>query len=293
MFAGAYAGPVSVGKHGAPRVGGALAVAVLVGAAFLAASARADSATCIAAADRAQSALESKKLVEAGEAASVCAAKVCPDVVRSDCNRWLKQVRREVATAVFRVVDRNSVEVAGARIEAEGPWGRRQVVTGERVDLDPGSYKLTYDLGSVHGEKSVVLGIGEKNDGIVILAEPVVAPATKPGSSQGPATPWPWVAGGVAVVSLTTFGVLQLTSSSKFSELEETCGRKGTGAGCSDDAIGGVKTQVAISGVALGVGLVAGAAAVVSYLLEPKAAKAPPAARFVPQRGGGAVSFAF
>lgn len=260
--------------------------------------ARADAATCVDAANRAQTAIEQKHLVEAQSAAATCAAKECPDVVRADCVRWSKQVRKDIASVVFRVVDRTGTEVAGARVAVEGQGAHHEVAAGELLELDPGSYTAKFARGSLRADSNVSLATGEKSREVVLLTEATTEARDKPTgkSAQTPLWPWPWIAGGVAVVGLATFGLLQASSSSKFNDLEETCGAKGSGAGCPEDDVDGVRRQVVASGVGLGVGLVAGAAAIVLFMMEPKPQKAqsllaPP--RLAPARQGAAVLFAF
>jgi hypothetical protein len=88
-----------------------------------------------------------------------------------------------------------------------------------------------------------------------------------------------WATGGVAVAGLASFGVLYGLASNRYSYLEDHCG--GTGArdaGC-DDALSTGRTQEGVAYVALGVGVVAAAVAVVSYAMSSRVDDRPRARR--------------
>lgn len=152
--------------------------------------AHADAAACVEAADQTQNALEQKHLLDAQTAATRCAVKECPDVVRADCNRWLKQLRRDIPSAVVRVVDRSGTEVADAHVEIRASAGGapREVAAGETVELDPGAYTVAFSQRGMHGDATVTLAAGDKTREVVVLVEATTA-SKSTGKSE---VAWRW-----------------------------------------------------------------------------------------------------
>lgn len=104
---------------------------------------------------------------------------------------------------------------------------------------------------------------------------PAPAPAPGPARASVPAPALPerspsavtWATGGVAVVGLASFGVLYGLASDRYAYLEDHCTR--TRDTACDDARSVGRTQESAAYVALGVGVVAAAVAIVSFVVAP------------------------
>lgn len=94
----------------------------------------------------------------------------------------------------------------------------------------------------------------------VVESRPVVVTSRSPSALT-------WATGGVAVVGLASFGVLYGLASDRHAYLEDHCTR--TRDAACDDARAVGRTQEGAAYVALGVGVVAAAVAIVSFVVAP------------------------
>lgn len=268
--------------HRSPA-GSALTFATLIAIAVLGAegAARADvPKTCAAASERAQSRRIEGKLVAARAELLTCAKAECPAVVRQDCEAWLKEVDQSLPSIVVGARTADGKDVLEARVLLDGALAS-DALTGKAVPLDPGVHELRVEHpGDTPVVERVVVREGEKNRLItVVFGAPAPAKRESPVPERPPPPPdgvkeanhrpipaAAYVTAGVGVAALIAAGVFGGLANARYDELEDTCGRTRS---CPKDAIDDVKTRAVTADIALGVGVVAIAAAAVIFFTRP------------------------
>lgn len=234
---------------------------------------------CLAANESAQDLMKSGKLKDARAALLLCARPTCNNVVRGDCERWLKDVDRDMPSLVVRPVDARGRDVLGVRVTIDG---QAVELDGSPVALDPGQHVIRAKArsGDVAKEEALV-AIGEKarvlqirfpvaleQDGTKTKEE---APpggekdgsGDKPPKADGPSLVAPAALAGVGVVALGVFTYFEIAGQSGYSDLKNGCGR--TAAKCSPQDIEAVRGDFVGAAISLGVAVVALAAAGILY----------------------------
>lgn len=263
----------------------ALVAAVLV-VLTLGASARA-AGQCREAAESAQDLRKANKLREARAQLLVCAGKSCKEPIKSDCEKWLKEVDEITPSIIVRAVDASGKDVLGVRVTIDETAIE---LDGAPVQVDPGqrTIRARAKSGDVAEQKTLVAQ-GEKNRVIEIrftkeLAQdgtsgdktakpPKPPPETdaKPPPAEGGSNVVPITLAAIGGVSLATFAYFQIAGHSSYGDLENGCAK--TSAGCTDNDIDPVKTKFVAAGISLGIAVVAlGAAAVVYFTSSSKTA---------------------
>ncbi|MBX3225917.1 MAG: hypothetical protein KIT84_29930 [Labilithrix sp.] len=237
----------------------------------------ADAAGCRDAADSAQDLKKQGKLHEARAQLLVCAQKSCKEVIRTDCEKWLREVDEETPTIIVRVVDASGKDVLGAHVTVDDA---PVALDGNPVEVDPGprTIKARSKSGEAAEEK-VLVALGEKKRVVEVrladerpaetkeTKEPKIDDSTE---APGDSNVVPLTLGVVGGVALVSFVVFQVLGRSGYSDLENGCAK--TAAGCTDADIDPVKTQFIASGVSLGISVLAlGAAAIVYFARKPAA----------------------
>jgi hypothetical protein len=275
------------------RATGALAVAgtVLLSASLAHAT---GGDACARAAEEGQRMRDESKLRAARAKFLECGADSCPDIIRSDCARWLAELDAALPTLSIRARDSRGQDVSGARLDIDGAVAL-DAVRGQSVQLDPGEHTLVLTARAGDRlEQHVVVVRGER-DRIVTFAfaRPLATDGTAPGDAIGPPTndagspsyTAPIVVGAVAVVALATFGILDLHANGRYRDLRDGCG---TTRSCASDDVSSVHGELVGAAVALGVGVVATGIATYLFLSAPRPGA--PRAAIVPLPGGGAAS---
>ena len=251
---------------------GKVIAAIACAAVALSSSASAGS-TCVSAADKGQDQRAAGKLKEARATFLGCAQSTCKEVIRNDCERWIREIDKDIPSIVVRVTDARKHDVLGVTLTIDDAPLERDGSAPVLVDPGPHVVRARTAAGDVAESKAHVV-VGEharivdvrfdralEEDGSR-YAEPL-QPAAKPEEpsevTKGPSLVLPLTLGAVGVVALGTFGVFQWQGRRDFAELENGCGRTRS---CTDAETAPVKEKFAISIVALGMSAVAlGAAA--------------------------------
>jgi hypothetical protein len=257
------------------RIRIALAACLLV----FAADARAqDKSDCIVAAERGQSLRDEGKLIEAKQSFASCAQPTCPNIVQTDCTRWMEKAAADIPTLLPRARDPNNVDLLDAKFYVDGKL-LAESLDGRKVQVNPGTHTIRFEApGMVANEQRVVVVEGERRDLLVYLRPPTTGARTDPGTTTTPPppppdappshTPWAgWALGGVAIVGFATFATFAAIGTGDANDLRSGCSGTAT---CSQSDVDDVKTKYLVADIGLVVGLVALAGAAVIFLTQPK-----------------------
>jgi hypothetical protein len=283
------------------RLSGQLAAAFVVAAAFgigigwpspaIAAN------PCLAAASDTQDLRKENKLREARLAALTCSRPTCNSVVRASCERWLKEIDEDQPSLIVHPVESRGRDVLGARVTIDDTAVE---LDGVPVAIDPGPHvvRARARSGDVT-EQKVLIVLKEKARVIEIrFNAPLNQDGTKPkedepskpqGSGAAPTDPrpadpvtnepkapernlvLPFALAGIGVVALGALGYFYFSGSSDLAEIEQRCRPNR----CTEAQVDPVRSKYLGAQVALGVSVIAFAAAAIVYLTGSGSAKTP------------------
>jgi hypothetical protein len=128
---------------------------------------------CVVASDRAQERRSRMHLRLAREDLVTCTQSTCPEVVRRQCEVWLREVEESQPSIVVRLRDTANHDLTAARLLVDGELVSA-VLDGRAVPVDPGSHLLRLEPeGEKPVEQTVLIIEGERNR---IISEVVAAP---------------------------------------------------------------------------------------------------------------------
>jgi hypothetical protein len=240
--------------------------------------ARADTKACVAAHASAQRETKTGHLREAARLYTSCGSDLaCPEQLRSECGELLDGVRRIIPSVIFSVIDKTGADTTTVKIYS-GDTLISDGIDGRAVELDPGKYQLRFVLqdGSTL-TSDVVVREGEKNRLVQVKAEPELKPEPAPiapPATMAPAPPPPavaksspplaaWVATGVAVVGLGTFGTFALLGSNDKSKLDDCAPSCPESERSRRDDL---KTKFLVADIGLGVGAASAVLATILFV---------------------------
>jgi hypothetical protein len=271
--------------RGSTLLGAAAAIASLTSAAF----AHADP-TCIAAYEQTQTLRKDGKPGAAKAQASICAKDSCPALLTKDCNKWLAELEALIPSVILDPRAPNGGLRADVRVKLDGV-ALSEKIDGKPIVVEPGPHTFVFEAdGAAPVERAVVVREGEKNKKLTVT----IAAAVEPPTLDRPIPLGVWIFGGVSVVALATSAVFAIDGLGRKSDLDECKPR------CSSDDVDAMSARFTMADVALGAGVMAGAAAVYLYLTRPSVEVPPaaPAAGWIraipyaaPVAGGGAIGF--
>jgi hypothetical protein len=134
--------------------------------------------TCIRAAEEAQPLMAASELRAARQRLLTCAQNACPRAVRADCEEWLRDVERDVASVDLSVVDAHGVAISFAssnsklRVFVDDRVIAEKLVSSEVV-LDPGKHRFRFEvIGEKPIERLIALQRGERHRNISVSFSP-------------------------------------------------------------------------------------------------------------------------
>jgi hypothetical protein len=267
-------------------IGGALLAVAIV----LATSSASADATCISAYEQTQTLRKDGKPVAAKAQAALCARESCPALLTKDCTKWLAELEAVIPSVVLDPRTPAGALRTDVRVKLDGA-ALTEKIDGKSLSLEPGSHTFLFEAeGSAPVERTVVVRDGEKHKKVTVTLAP---PAAGPKTTERPIPLGVWIFGGASVVALATSAAFAIDGLGKKSDLDQCKPR------CAPADIDAMSTSFTLADVALGAGVMAGAAAVYLFLTRPSEeppapgaganARLRPAPFASPLPGGGAV----
>jgi len=225
-------------------------------------AATAKKAECVTAHDKAQDSRASRKLTEARSHYVTCSHELCPDVIREDCSKGLREVD-EALPSITLAASIDGHDATDAKVSLDGA-PIEGGLDGRSIPLDPGSYSARFERpGSAPLEVKIVAREGQKNQLVT-----GTFPGTKPaggigGASEAPRFPIvPLAFAGTGVVALGAAFFMHLNMTSRANELGNECAPR-----CSQSDRDSLSDRLVLRNVALGVGIGALVIAAVTYVV--------------------------
>jgi hypothetical protein len=210
----------------------------------------------------------SQQLLAARVAYRACVAEPgCPDVVRSECEAALSELRTSIPTLLVSILDEQQHDVIGATLKVDG---RAVAVDGTPIEVEPGPHELVATGQGIDTAVQVVAVEHEVNRQVVLvlkaqLAQPTVEPETALAAESKPRSRVPsLVLAGVGAVAAGSFGYFALSGHSEYSQLEQ-CKPD-----CTRSAVHEVRVKYLLADVSLGVSVLAFASAGYLFFSAPR-----------------------
>jgi hypothetical protein len=233
--------------------------------------AAADAQACVAQNNDGADRRANHQLLAAREAYRACVAEPgCPDVVLSECESALSELKTAIPTLLVSVLDEQQHDTVGATLKVDG---RPVAVDGSPIEVDPGPHQLLAEAQGASAAMEVIGVENEANRRVALLlkglhtASPLpdqeLVSASEPARTQAvskrPSSVPSFVLGGVGAIAAASFGYFAISGHSEFNQLEK-CKPD-----CARSAVQEVRTKYLLADVSLGVSVVALATA--GYLL--------------------------
>lgn len=255
---------------------------------------------CALAAEQAQRLRNEGRLDEALDQLRICTRDVCPTFVRSDCGPWRAEVEKALPSVLVTAKDDAGEATSDVKITIDGVV-RAEKLDGEPIELDPGAHLFHFDReGADPIEQKLVVKVGEKSRAIDLRfhLHPVKAltPAPAPAAAVAPTPPRAhrslpvagFVASGVAVAGLTVGTIFYFSAKSDIDGLKDTCAPA-----CASSQVDPIGPKIIVSDVALGVGVVAAAAAVYFFVTHDSGKARAQVGTAAPRPAPAGLSFTF
>jgi hypothetical protein len=218
---------------------------------FVATSARADEAACIAASEKEVALRKAGRLEDALKELATCAAPTCSGEVNAECTKRIGEVKAALPTVVVRATDPLGNDLTDVKVTLDGlPFA--STLDGRAIPVDPGKHLLRFEsVGKPPLERTLVFAEGEKDRRVTVVlggsgasplepapAAPLVVPPSVAGSEPAPAlvpanpSASPrgggvrsagFVVGGVGVAGVLVGGILGGLAIAKVSSAKGEC----------------------------------------------------------------------
>jgi hypothetical protein len=219
-------------------------------------------AECVAALDKAQASKASRKLVDARANYVTCSHEACPDMIREDCSKGLREVDESIPSITLAAtIDGKDAPDAKVSVDGEPIDGG---LDGRSIPLDPGSHVVRFERpGSPPQEQKIVAREGQKNQlitGVFPGTRPAGGKITTEGGTKVPIVPLAFA--GVGAIGLGTAFVMHLGMTSRANELGDRCAPR-----CSQSDRDDLSDRLVLRNVAFGIGIGALVVAAVTYVV--------------------------
>ncbi len=191
------------------------------------------------------------KLLESRRDLIQCGSQQCPEMLRPDCMRWLRDVDAAVPSVVVSASE-GSRSLTEVQVFVDGTLVKKRL-DGTAVELDPGEHVLRFEApGRKPVERRWLASVGQKNARLEVEL----------GGQRRNLVPV-YVLGGVSAVALGAFVAFAVSSHAQKQQLD---GCKGH---CDPERVDRVKRQQIVADVSLGIGVAALAATAYFYFSAP------------------------
>lgn len=230
-----------------------------------------DKKACATAAEDAQRARNESKLISAKDYLEICTRPVCPAPIRKDCEGWSAEIEKAMPTIVISAKDDGGGDILDVKVSVDGNVIANKL-DGSAVPVDPGAHLFRFEKQNGDAEpveQKVVIKESEKDRKIevhmhVAAAKPAPAPAVQPAIEPEPKSSPPiagYISSAVAVASLGVGVFFYVSAKHDIDDLKGQCAPF-----CNSSQVDPIQTKIIVSDVALGVGVVAAAAAVYFFV---------------------------
>ncbi|MBX3228428.1 MAG: hypothetical protein KIT84_07235 [Labilithrix sp.] len=228
-------------------------------------AAAAKKAECVAALDKAQESRAGRKLTEARASYVTCSHEQCPDMIREDCTKGLREVDEALPSITLAAsIDGHDAHDATVSLDGTPIEGG---LDGRSIPLDPGSHSARFERpGSPPIEVKITAREGQKNQLITGTFPGTKAASDKAVATEGSKFPIvPIAFAGTGVVALGAAFFMHLDMTSRANELGNTCAPS-----CSQSDRDSLSDRLVLRNVALGIGIGALVVAAVTYVVTLK-----------------------
>lgn len=218
-----------------------------------------DKTDCAAAYDEGQRAKLRGALMHARDELATCAKESCPASLQPECVQWLDEVNHAMPSIVVQARGHDGSDKVNVRVFADGKL-LTEHLDGRPIEMDPGEYDLRFEIsGEDIPDQHVLVVEGQKARPVMAIGKVLIA---KPvGHEVRPMPVLGWIAGGLGVAALGTFGVFAATGASDYGHLPPCkCGT----------ASNWDRTELIIADVALGAMVAALAVTAIIYFTRPR-----------------------
>jgi hypothetical protein len=227
-------------------------------------SSSSNKAVCIAAFDKAQASRAGRKLLESRGSYLACSEEKCPEMIRDECVKGLREVDEALPTLVLSAtVDGKDATDASAIVDGEHLTGG---LDGRAISVDPGPHTARFERpGSAPIELKVVAREGEKNrlvTGTFILPHAQKGQTTLSGAEGQRFPVVPVALAGAGVLALGGAFFVHMAMTDRANSLGKECAPA-----CPQSDRNALSDQLVLRNVTLGVGLGALAVAAVTYVV--------------------------
>jgi hypothetical protein len=222
-------------------------------------------AACIAAFDKAQASRGGRKLLDSRASYLACSDEKCPDMIRDECVKGLREVDEALPTLVLSA-SADGKDVTDAKVILDG-----ELLTGglegRAIPVDPGPHAARFErpAGSTV-EVKIVAREGEKNrlvTGTFVLPGSKTSEKTGGPGGETPKVPFvPLAFAGAGVLALGASFFVHLGMTERANELGRECAPY-----CAQSDRDALSDRLVLRNVSLGVGLGALAVAAVTYVV--------------------------
>lgn len=267
-----------------------VALALITFASAAAAGEDEDKRVCLSTYVDAQAARQEGKLLASQRALVQCGRALCPDVIRNDCVRWMREVSDAMPSVVLSAKGPDGRDRVDARVILDGR-ALPGALDGRPLSVDPGEHVFRFEIdGAGATDERVVVRQGEK-DRPVVGVFPRAPLTTLPATTRRPIPASVWVLGGVGTVSLVvsaTFAGLGWFGKPGWSS-SQSCRPN-----CPPDDVSTVKTHFVVADIAGGVALASlGAAAFLFFTRAEERGEPAVSLTVAPRAAGVAYRVAF
>jgi hypothetical protein len=227
-------------------------------------------ATCVKAAEAAQTERSAHHLRSARDLLLTCAQSTCPAVVRADCATWLSEVDLLMPSVVVVARDPRGTELYDVRVSVDGELAASRL-DGLAIAVDPGTHRFLYEAPNAPPvEQQLVIREGEKGRVLWVTLVPPT-PSPPPSVHRRRAPPITYILGGLGTAGVAGFAYFGVTGAVEAADLKQQCGETHS---CTEDQVAPVRRELLVADVSLGIGLVSLGTALYFYL-NPVPAPAP------------------